>query len=636
MSRYAKLMLIGIIALAAFLRFGALDRIPPGIWPDEAINGVEGWYAAESGNFRIFYPTNNGREGFWINLVGLSVKTFGANQFGLRFPAALTGTLTVLGLFFLARELFRRDDETSGEVLAAENSESQAPNSKQIQNLNDQGLKQFKNSDFKNWNLFEILNLRFGISRGDALALLAAFFLATSYWHLNFSRIAFRANMVPLLLVWSFWLLLYATNNLYDKQPLRQESNKNSCRGCKLLVVGLLGGALFGLGFHTYIAFRVAPLLLAVLIVLLIWQSKKPAPTPDNDSAVRVTRYALLVTLSGFIVSAFIVALPMGWYLATHREDINKRDGAKIGVFEQARPLKALGESIGRTALMFNIRGDCNRRHNQPCWPQLSPLIGIAFLAGMGIAIKYTWKYIRRIWYLVFRIWYKAESAGRKFQISNIQDTKYEIRDTAYVFLLAWFLIFLLPEVLTAEGIPHALRAIGILPPVMIFAALGFWRIYRFLADNADSRIRGMRIVIMIIVIISALADPFRYFFVWARHQDTASQFTGHYTAIAEYFSALPPDTPKFIIANEGDVRAYGTSVHVQTINFLLLDNPDVARHVMYINPEQISSYPFPAESVIVPLKKTDDVFEALRGRNFDFYTIDTQFYKAAILENHQ
>ena len=195
MYRSTKIILVGIVALAALFRFGALDTIPPGIWPDEAINGVEGWRAVESGDFKIFYPTNNGREGLWINMIGLTVHAFGANQFGLRFPAALTGTLTVLGLFFLTRELFAQKNPVSDQMLPGDNPNDKVQMPNQIQSPNAKN----------NWIL------KFGffdkIPSNEIIALLSAFFLATSYWHLNFSRIAFRANMVPLLLVWSFYLL---------------------------------------------------------------------------------------------------------------------------------------------------------------------------------------------------------------------------------------------------------------------------------------------------------------------------------------------------------------------------------------------------------------------------------------------
>lgn len=80
MSKRTILILAGIVILAAGLRFWALDRIPPGVYPDEAINGVEGLQAAETGEFKLFYTTNMGREGLWINLIGIGEKFMGISQ----------------------------------------------------------------------------------------------------------------------------------------------------------------------------------------------------------------------------------------------------------------------------------------------------------------------------------------------------------------------------------------------------------------------------------------------------------------------------------------------------------------------------------------------------------------------------
>ena len=82
------------------------------------------------------------------------------------------------------------------------------------------------------------------------LALAAAWFAAVSYWSLNFSRIAFRGIMVAPILACAVALFL---------RGVRQRSQL-SCA---------LGGLIFGLGFHTYIAYRISPALLLALIFLL-------------------------------------------------------------------------------------------------------------------------------------------------------------------------------------------------------------------------------------------------------------------------------------------------------------------------------------------------------------------------------
>src|SRR6187549_3697057 len=89
MKRTELVVLICILAVAAGMRLYALDRIPPGLYPDEAVNGTDAQEALETGDFKLFYPNNNGREGLFINLQALSVHIFGNTPFALRFVSAL-------------------------------------------------------------------------------------------------------------------------------------------------------------------------------------------------------------------------------------------------------------------------------------------------------------------------------------------------------------------------------------------------------------------------------------------------------------------------------------------------------------------------------------------------------------------
>ena len=66
-----------IMAVAAFFRLYKLDQFPPGLYPDEAMNGNNALEALDTGDFKIFYPENNGREGLFINIQALSLKAFG-------------------------------------------------------------------------------------------------------------------------------------------------------------------------------------------------------------------------------------------------------------------------------------------------------------------------------------------------------------------------------------------------------------------------------------------------------------------------------------------------------------------------------------------------------------------------------
>ena len=59
-------LLIAIIIIASFLRLYNLMPLnnilfPPGLYPDEAMNGNNAQEAIDTGNFKFFYPENFGR-----------------------------------------------------------------------------------------------------------------------------------------------------------------------------------------------------------------------------------------------------------------------------------------------------------------------------------------------------------------------------------------------------------------------------------------------------------------------------------------------------------------------------------------------------------------------------------------------
>ena len=76
-NKYVFIFLSVVILLAGiFFRFYKLNLIPPGVHYDEAFNGVDAIKTAESGDFKIFYSENYGREGLHINVISFFVKIF--------------------------------------------------------------------------------------------------------------------------------------------------------------------------------------------------------------------------------------------------------------------------------------------------------------------------------------------------------------------------------------------------------------------------------------------------------------------------------------------------------------------------------------------------------------------------------
>src|SRR3990167_1523351 len=112
-------LLFLIIVIAAFLRLGNLSPVPPGLYPDEAMNGNNALEALATSDWKVFYPENNGREGLFINIQSVSLALFGNEPWALRLPSTLFGILTVLGMYFLTKELFRENEHRSTIALLA-------------------------------------------------------------------------------------------------------------------------------------------------------------------------------------------------------------------------------------------------------------------------------------------------------------------------------------------------------------------------------------------------------------------------------------------------------------------------------------------------------------------------------------
>ena len=447
--------LIVIIALAVFFRFWQFTSIPPGLYQDEAMNGADALASLNSGEYKVFYPNNNGREGMivWldalaIKLSGLSAQT-GVEPWVLRLFPAIAGVLAVLGLYFLARELF-----------------------------------------------------------GAEIALVSSFFMATSFWAVNFSRIGFRAGLMVPVLIWSFYFLIRGFNlTTSDVVKMRRRTSDF-----------IIAGILFGLGFYTYIPFRFAPILALLAFAPILFKK-----------GVGKNLIGILV----FIAVVFLVALPIGLYFLHSPADFFGRT-YQVSLFSQASPIKAFIINTAKTLGMFNIAGDFNWRHNYAGAPELFLPVGLLFLLGIWLNIK-------------------------RFAFEN-------------KFLLSWLAIFLLPNILTTEGNPHALRALGAMPAVMIFSGIGLVWLYKKI-QNASQLLRLKKEIFLFLIIFLFFVAAYnynQYFNLWAFNPKTLSAFSHNQGEISKYLNNLPEKTKKYVIWDASD-RATDNSLPVsaQSVYFL-------------------------------------------------------------------
>jgi len=503
------LILIAIMAIAVFFRLWKLDSIPPGLYPDVAINGNEALEALKSGNFKLFYPENNGREGLFINLISLSFAVFGVSIWSIKIVAAIFGILTVLGVYLLTQEVFQNGTSSSCETARYK--------MEQVRPARQQDTKY--------------------------IALLASFFLAISFWHTNFSRIGFRVISLPFFLVFSFYFLLKGFRN-------------------KKALHFILGGIFFGLGFYTYTSFRFAVLLLPVIFIPFWLNSKredyKNLAFGKNLVSFRNQKEFLIKTLPlartlflseiksvYFLLAVFLIALPIGIYFLKNPADFVGR-AAPISIFAATNPLKEFAKSLVLHLGMFNFYGDGNWRHNFAGSPMLFWPIGILFLIGLCISLKKT------------------------LTKSNYQKENYRSLFPFY-FLIFTFLIMLLPGALTKEGLPHALRVAGVIPVVYVFAGMGAWETYKMLSENTKRK--KMLFLASTLFLLAMTSYEFnKYFIVWAQKKEVRDAFSSNYIEIGNYLNSLSPEIKKYVIVNQDGVAVPwpdGLPMPAQTVMFI-------------------------------------------------------------------
>jgi 4-amino-4-deoxy-L-arabinose transferase-like glycosyltransferase len=503
-------LLVLILVLSVFLRFWQLDILPPGVWYDEAYNGLDALQAMNTGNYKLFYPENYGREGLYVNAIALSFKIFGIDSFALRFPSAFFGALTVLGFYFLLRSL--------------------------------------------------------KLTRTTIL--LGVFVMTTSFYHLNFSRIAFRAIMVPFLLTWSFYFFIKGLN-LIQAYPNTSERAKSKKNLTKANFSFFLAGALTGLGLHTYIAYRVVPLIFVILLIVFLAIYKK-----------FFSRYWKGISL--FIIGALITAGPLLFYFQQNPAAFTGRTDA-VSIFNSPNMtvLEAFGKSLSFHLQSFFFIGDGNQRHNHNSLPILPAVWALFFAIGFSISLK-------EIFSNFFR---------KFFSTTKFSPTK--------LFLPAIvgqsiFWTMLIPGVLSMEGIPHSLRIIGVIPAIFLLTVLPFEylrRLYLHLKTSQFYAMKRWRWLIMQIsffflvatFILTGFFQMYTYFELWAENQKTAESFQQDLSRLGRFIKEQPLKKHNYLLLGNHIEINKGDRSDFSEKSLLFSGYPSIKYYLAYNINENIS-----------------------------------------------
>jgi hypothetical protein len=340
----------------------------------------------------------------------------------------------------------------------------------------------------------------------------------------------------------------------------------------------LVAGLLFGLGFHTYISFRVAPLILVAVSIPLYFVFRR------ENLRKKFIASALL-----FIVAATVAALPIGLYFLEHPADFLGRAGG-VSVFQAANPLGALLTSLGAHLAMFNFVGDFNWRHNIAGAPALFWPVGFCFLIGLFYSFKEL--------FLSFR------KDSPKFAV--------------YGFLLVFWFVMLLPGILTSEAVPHSLRTIGAIPSTFILAGLGasllFERLQFFIRRQNTFNFNLLTGSFALLLSAFLLASYFNYFVVWAQNREIPGAFSADLSAIGFYLNSLPDNVKKYVIVNLDGVLVNNLPMPAQTPIFIERVRFGAPR-ATYLKTDELSAIkPGKEKTVIVPLHPDAEIFDRLNS----------------------
>jgi hypothetical protein len=527
--------------VATFFRFYRLTELPPGFHGDEAMDALKASEVLRTGDVSAFYKIRSlaeifpgegeeagppdalseefigsaherfmretfGSEGLFATITAVAMSLLGKDPWAIRPVAAFFGTLTVLGLFLLAREIFRLFDNAA---------------------THDR--------------------------RADATALVSAYLLAVSFWHVNFSRIGFRSILMPLFTAFAMYFLVKA---LWRSGRLRDYAT---------------AGALFGLGFHTYIAYRVMPIVVVSAFALKFIETGRE----ERNKPLR-----------GFVVLvlfAIALAFPLMYYYLQNPGDFLYRMATMSTGREDGQAGGGVFHALLKTLGQFNVAGDANLRHNIGGAPHLIWPIGVFFLIGIGASIRGAIGFIRK-------------AAPRP--------------TPCHALLLIWFFASLAPSFLSAGPHPHAIRSFGAIVPAVIFAAHGAWLVYSLALARLGSKKRAGAVAGILVLAAIGAVEYKRYFIDWPENPELGLVFHEPHVKTAGLINSLPREYKKFVVVN----------FRPETVMYLTDSYDDRARkekNIVYLMPKRRVDIDFENERpyVVVPLDYDAALMEQLRAK---------------------
>ena len=342
-----------------------------------------------------------------------------------------------------------------------------------------------------------------------AVGLLAAALAAVSFWHIVISRYGFRAISQPLLqalMLGTLW------------RGLRRG------RWGDLIAAGILTGATA----YTYLASRIVP------VALLPWVA-------GAWIASRGERGRVAARIGVYVLAGALVVAPLAAFFVRHPEAF----GTRMGQVSLLNPELhegdlggALWRSIGAAFGMFTVRGDPQSRFGVIGRPVYDPVVGALFYLGVLYAL------------------YRTIRGPRPHD------------RVLYGSLLAWVPLLLVPSILGVKEVPHSLRAIGVMPVLFLFPALGIVGELRTLARMVPrlggAMLRISAVLAALILVSGGVHAGWDYFVRWGNEAAPYYENDNDLADAARTLNAM----------ETGRAELYVSSIHYRhpTVAFLAED----------------------------------------------------------------
>lgn len=446
---YVVWIVVLITLLAFLLRTYRLHDIPPGFNYDEAAHALDSLEVLQ-GTHLVFSPRSGGNPMLFMYLIAGFFGLMGPHPFVQRLLVVFMSTATVPAVYLLALTMFHK----------------------------------------------------MGKRRAQFIGILAALGLATSFWHLNHSRMGLEFNAAPFFEVLSFYFLWRGLNTR---------------RWWHFVVSGFW----LGLALYVYPTARFVPVLLIMFFVYLWLVGDRQERGQTRGDFFK--RTFLPLVLIG--VSVLVIFSPVGIHFLLHPSDFFGRAGDTLflnPVVSQGQPWSRFLRGTIANVGAFGITTDENALANVPGRSLLDPAMAVLFWAGL--------------------LW-----------------SVYRLKNPPHAFCVLWWAVLLMPVILTPDRFPHFGRLISVAPVAYIFIALTLDQVWHSLVQLTRSRTSSPRtrggtgggrptsqqaarlvlIVGMALIYGTAGVSAYQdYFLKWATSKDTYEDFYGPTVELAKLMNA--------------------------------------------------------------------------------------------------